>query len=124
MADVDMAVRELTRVTGVVDIEADLLAVDGNDGTPYFFDNDGKTLLAFLAGTGTTITFVGYADEYGRVAASFTFIVGAANLGLVGPFLPHLWNDSEGRVEFTIGGANADDHYLAVRITTASNNGV
>ena len=126
MADVDMVVSELTRVTGIPKIETDTNVVDGNDGTPYYFPNDGMTLLAFqaLAGAGTTITFTGYADEYGRVATSFTFAVVAGDTGLVGPFDPHLWNDSDGRVKFTLGGASADDHFLAVRLTNTGTNGV
>jgi len=126
MADVDMAVSTLTRVTGIPDIENDTNVVDGDDGTPYYFPNDGMTLLAFQAGAaaGTTITFTGYADEYGRVATSFTFIVAAGNTGLVGPFDPHLWNDSDGRVKFTIGAADATDHYLAIRLQNTGTNGV
>ncbi len=126
MADVDMAVSTLTRVTGITDIENDANVVDGDDGTPYYFPNDGMTLLAFQAGAaaGDTITFTGYADEFGRVAASFTFIVAAGNTGLVGPFEPHLWNGADGRVAFTLGGADATDHFLAVRLQNTGTNGV
>ena len=124
MADVDMAVSTLTRVTGIPDIISDVNVVDGNDGTPYYFPNDGMTLLAFGAAVGCTITFTGYADEYGRAATSFTFIVAAGDTGLVGPFDPHLWNDSDGRVKFIISAANATDYFLAVRLQNTGTNGV
>ena len=124
MADVDMAVSTLTRVTGIPDITSDTNVVDGNDGTPYYFPNDGMTLLAFVGGTGCTVTFTGYANEYGRVATSFTFIVAAGDTGLVGPFDTHLWNDSDGRVKFIISGANANDYYLAVKLQNTGTNGV
>ena len=126
MADVDMAVRELTRVTGVPDVAADALAAEGTDGTPFYFPNDGMTLLAFVGGAaaGDTITFTGYADEYGRVATSFTFIVAAGKTGLVGPFEPHLWNGTDGRVKFTLGTGKATDFYLAVRLQNTGTNGV
>ena len=65
MADVDMTVLELTRVTGKVDIGV-APAVEGGGGSPYFFPNDGKTFIAFLGGAaaGDTMTFVGKNDEY------------------------------------------------------------
>ena len=126
MADVDMVVSELTRVTGIPDIISDANVVDASTGTPYYFPNDGMTLIAFVAGAaaGDTITFTGYEDEYGRVATSFTFIVAAGDTGLVGPFDPHLWNDSDGRVKFTLGAADATDHFLAVRLQNTGTNGV
>jgi len=126
MADVDMVVSTLTRATGIPDIVSDANVVDGSTGTPYYFPNDGMTLLAFVGGAaaGDTITFTGYNDEYGRAAASLTFTVAAGEVGLVGPFDPHLWNDSNGRVKFTIGGSDATDHFLAVRLQNTGTNGV
>jgi len=124
MADVNMVVSTLTRATGIVDVENDTNIVNGASGTPYYFPNDGMTLLAIVAAVGATVTFTGYVDEYNRAATSFTFIVGAGNTGLVGPFDPHLWNDSNGRVKFTISAANATDYYLAVKLQNTGTNGV
>ena len=123
MADVDMAVLELTRATGDVDT-TNAPAVAGNDGTPFFFPNDGQTLLICVGGAaGCTITFVGKNDEFGRAAASLTFVVGIGKTAIVGPFSPHLWNNTDGEVEFTLSANNADDYFEAVRITNSERNG-
>ncbi len=126
MADVDMVVSELTRATGIPDIGADANVETGTAGTPYYFPNDGKTLLAFEAGAaaGTVITFTGNLDPFGRAAGSLTFTVAAGDVGIVGPFDPLLFNDADGRVKFTIGAADVSDLYLAVRLSNTGQNGV
>jgi len=124
MAEVNMVVLELTRVTGDVDV-TNAPAVTGAAGTPYLFPNDGKTLLVCVGGaTGCTITFVGYADEFGRVATSLTFVLGVNKTAIVGPFSPKLFNNADGKVQFTISAANATDYFEAVRITDSGLNGV
>ena len=122
MADVDMTVLELTRATGDVDV-TNAPAVDGADGTPFFFPNDGAILLVCVGGTGCTITFVGKNDEFGRAAADLTFVVGAGKTAIVGPFSPHLFNNTDGEVEFTLSANNANDYFEAVRITNSERNG-
>ena len=124
MADVIFTVSELTRVTGIVDVGADANVVAGDDGTPFYIPNDGQTLLACEGGTGATITFTSKVDEFGRDAASKTFVVGAGKFALVGPFEPALWNDGDGYVEFTLSANNADDFFVAVRLTNSVRNGV
>ena len=124
MAAVDMTVREITRLVGVLDVGADGYVKDGNDGSPYLFPNDGQTFLALESGTGCTLTFLEKADEMGRLTSDKTFVLGATKFALVGPFSPHLWNNTDGEVSFTISAPNADDYFLAVRLTNSERNGV
>jgi hypothetical protein len=117
-------VLELTREVGKVDITASP-AVAGTAGTPFYFPNDGQTFIAFLGGAaaGDVMTFVSKVDKFGRDAAIKTFTVAAGKTGLVGPFDPGLWNNADGKVEFTLGVGKATDYYLAVRLTNSERNG-
>jgi len=128
MADVNMDVRELTRITGVVDWESDVETEDGDAGTTgnFLFPNDGKTFLLLYAngGAGETFTFVGKNDKYGRPSADLDFALATGKTGLCGPFSPALWNNSDGKVEFALTTKHNATKLLAVRITNTGINGV
>jgi hypothetical protein len=116
MADVIMSVRAVTKV-GVTDLDSDAYCVTGAvaAGSDYLFPNDGKTVLIFDGVTGTTLTFTARADKYGRTETR-TFAVAGSAWGIIGPFLPELWNDSSGYVHFVPTASNAGDLFLAVRV--------
>jgi len=121
-----MTVTELTRATGIVDVEAgDAVEGDDADGPTFLFPNDGQTFLIFYAGAaaGDQLTFVGNNDEYGRAAASLTFTVAAGNTGVVGPFSPALFNNTNGLVQFAAAVGKGTDFFTAVRITNSQRNG-
>ena len=127
MADQTMVVTELTRATGVVDITADanVLAGDAAGADSFLMPNDGQTFLICYAngGAGEVITFVSVLDQYGRDAASKTFTVATTKTGIVGPFAPGRWNNSDEQVSFKLGTANASSWVLAVRITQSNRSG-
>lgn len=128
MADVTMDVRELTRITGVIDWTVDAEVEDGDAGTTgnFLFPNDGRTFLLIYAdgGAGETLTFVGKNDKYGRPSGDLTFDVATAKTGLCGPFSPSLWNNANGMVEFALTTKHNVTKLLAVRITNSERNGV
>jgi len=101
--------------SGIVDIGADANAVAGNVATDIYMPNDGRTTLIVDGTTGDTWTFTAVADKYGRTE-TLTFVVAAGKWGIVGPFLPELWNDSDGYIHFVPTAGNAGDTLLAVRV--------
>ena len=109
-----MTVRPVTKV-GVVDIAADAYKEVGNVATDLYFPNDGRTVLIVDAVTGDTWTFTAVADKYGRTETR-TFVVATGKWGIIGPFLPELWNDADGYIHFAPTVGNAGDLLLAVRV--------
>ena len=105
--------------TGILDItaHANVLAGDAA-GTDFFiFANDGKTFLAVSAGASVkAITFTPVVNKYNRTE-SLVVTPTASKYSVIGPFPPHLWNQSNGTVKFkpAIGG-HADDDYLVIRM--------
>ena len=94
---------------------ASALAGNAAGGDDFLFPNDGRTVLAMDAVTGDTFTFTAVADKYGRTE-TLACIVAAGDVAIIGPFLPELWNDANGRVKFVPTVGNANDILLAVRI--------
>lgn len=120
MADVTMTVVEVDK-DGILDIGGNGSAEAGNGagGDDFLFPNDGKTLLAVEATTGDTFTFTAVADKYGRTE-TLAPVVGMGKNALLGPFMPELWNDSDGYIHFVPTAGNADDKLLAVRVANPS----
>ena len=116
MADITMTVRAVTKV-GVTDLDSDTYAQAGNaaGGSDFLFPNDGKTILIFDGVTGDTLTFTARTDKYGRTETR-TFVVAVGQWGIIGPFLPELWNDGAGMVHFIPTVGNAGDKFLAMRV--------
>ena len=125
MAAVIMDVTEVTRATGIVDWTVDGNTEDGDAGSPIYMPNDGQTFLLVYAnaGAGETLTFTSVLDQYGRDATSKTFVVATGKTGVVGPFAPGRWNDSNGRVPFTLTTGHNSTKLLAVRVTQSNLNG-
>ena len=108
---------------GILDVGANADALGGDAaGTDYFFmPNDGKTVLVCVCGvTPKQITFTAVKDKYGRTE-TLAVTPGASETGIIGPFLPELWNQSTvypGAVKFQPAeGGQATDKYLAVRVS-------
>jgi len=87
------------------------------------FANDGKTILIVSnadAAKTSTQTFQAVADPDGRTE-SLAPVVANLKTGLMGPFLPLLWNTSAGRIRFIPSQAvEVDIKFVAVRVSSPS----
>ena len=84
------------------------------------FANDGKTILIVSnadAVKASTQTFQAVTDPDGRTE-SLAPVVAALDTGLMGPFLPLLWNTTDSRIRFipSQGGGETDITFVAVRV--------
>lgn len=119
MADQVMAVVNAVK-TGILDVAGNGSAKAGTaaGADQFLFANDGQTVLVVVGGAApAAITFTAVANKYGRTE---TLVVtpGTSKTSIIGPFKPHLFNNSSGQVEFDpAGGGQADDFYLAVRVS-------
>jgi len=90
----------------------------GADG--FDFPNDGKTVLLVLdelaTGAGDTLTFEAIADEDGRVETTLARTIVAKKIYAYGPFLPAIWNQSNGRVRCKFTTAAATTAIMAIRV--------
>ncbi len=93
-------------------------------GDGFDFPNDGKTILFVLdelaAGAGDTITFEAVTDPDGRAETTLTRTVTAKKLYFYGPFLPLIWNQTDGMVRLKFTTANTKTKILAVRVGNPS----
>jgi len=119
MADQTLTVVNAVK-TGILDVAGNASAKAGNaaGNDQFLMPNDGQTVLVVVGGAApSAITFTPVANKYGRTE---TLVVtpGTSKTSVIGPFKPHLFNNSSGQVEFDpAGGGSADDFYLAVRIS-------
>jgi len=94
----------------------------GTDG--FKFDNDGKTVLLVLdelaTGAGDTITFEAINDKYGRAEDTLTRTVTAKKIYVYGPFLPDIWNQSDGTVAFDFTTSASTTTLIAIRVDNPS----
>jgi len=85
------------------------------------FANDGKTILIVSnadVAKSPTNTWQPIADEDGRTAPDDALapVVAATKIGLMGPFLPAIWNTSDGRIRVVPSEADTDIKYVAIRV--------
>ena len=96
-------------------VGASTQAADG-----FEFDNDGRTMLLVLdelaTGAGDTITFEAILDRYGRAEDVLTRTVTAKKMFAYGPFLPEIWNQTDGKVKFKFTTAAATTQLVAIRV--------
>ena len=122
-----MAYTTLT-VLGAVKAGTELIALmvgadtQGADG--FDFANDGQTVLLVLdilaTGAGDTITFEAVTDPDGRAETTLTRTVTAKKIFVYGPFLPLIWNQSNGRVRLKFTTAAAGTTLIAIRVANPS----
>ena len=90
-----------------------MVQADTQTASGFDFPNDGQTIILVLdelvGGTGGTITLEAITDPDGRVETTLTRTVTAKKIYPYGPFLPSIWNQTDGRVRFKFtAGANLD----------------
>lgn len=120
MAEIEMTVVDSVKA-GILDMDSHASQQLGNaaGGFDFTFANDGKTVLIVDGVTGDTFTFTAVADKFGRVE-TLAPVVAAGAWAMIGPFLPELWNDSDGKVHFLPTSGNVGDILLAVRVANPS----
>lgn len=96
-------------------VGADTQATDGFD-----FINDGNVVLlvidAVADGAGDTLIFEAVNDPYGRPEETLARTITAAKAYIYGPFLPLIWNQSDGTVRCKFETANAKTTIIAIRV--------
>jgi len=118
-----MAYTALT-VLGADKVGDELIALmvgsDTQDTDGFDFANDGQTMLLVLdelaTGGGDTITFEAVNDPDGRAETTLTRTVTAKKIYAYGPFLPLLWNQSDGTVRLKFTTAAATTTLMAIRV--------
>jgi len=105
--------------SGVLAISAHASELAGNAaGADFFYiPNDGRTVLVCVCGAAAKqLTFTAVSNQYGRTE-SLTPTPTSSDTSVIGPFKPHLFNNSSGNVAFKpAAGGLATDHYLALRV--------
>ena len=105
---------------GVLDISNHTDKKLGNAaGTDYFkIPNDGKTVLVCICGASAKLlTFTAIANQWGRTE-TLTPTPTSSGESIIGPFKPHLFNNTDGKVWFKpASGGQGTDIYLAVRVS-------
>lgn len=101
-----------------------MVGADTQDTDGFEFDNDGKTILIVLddlaTGAGDTITFEAIADKYGRLEDVLDRTIAAQKMYVYGPFLPDIWNQSDGKVKFKFTTAAATTTLVAIKVANPS----
>ena len=101
-----------------------MVGADTQDTDGFKFANDGQTIIFVLdelaAGAGDTITFEAVNDPDGRAETTLTRTVTAKKLYFYGPFLPLLWNLSDGTVALKFTTANSKTKIIAARVSNPS----
>ena len=115
MSEVTMTVVDGTKA-GMLDLAANGDTELGNSsaGDDYLIPNDGKTILLIHAVTGDTWTPTPVTDRTGRTE-TLSNVVGAGKIAVLGPWLPELWNDTEGNIHINPNTGNIGDLLLAMR---------
>jgi len=96
-------------------VGADTQAADGFD-----FPNDGNVVLLVQddpsTGAGDTLTFSAINDPYGRPEATLTRTITSKKMYVYGPFLPLIWNQSDGTINCKFTTAAATTLIMAIRV--------
>ncbi len=99
MADVSQAVIAIVKTGGADPTYTGSLST----GNVYQFTNDGKTFIHVKNGGGSpdVVTIVSQNSEDGLAVADRTVSVTAGEERMIGPLLPHVYNDGDGLVNFS-----------------------
>ena len=114
MADITFTVVVGTKA-GMLDLAGNVNTELGNapGADEFLLPNDGKTVVLIHAVTGDTWTVVPVLDKFGRTE-TLTPTIAAGDIGVIGPFLPELFNDSDGNVHIDPTVGNVADLLLAM----------
>jgi hypothetical protein len=97
-----------------------MVGADTQAGDGFEFVNDGKTILLVQddvsTGAGDTITFEAIADSYGRLETTLTRTVTLKKMYAYGPFLPDIWNQSDGTVKLKFATHASTTLVIAIRV--------
>jgi len=100
-------------------VGADTQAADGFD-----FPNDGNVVLLVqdlvATGAGDILTLSGINDPYGRPEATLTRTITLKKMYIYGPFLPLIWNQSDGTINCKFTTAAATTLIAAIRVANPS----
>ena len=114
----------LDAVKAGTELIALMVGADTQDTDGFDFANDGQTILLVLdvlaTGAGDTITFEAVTDPDGRAETTLTRTVTAKKIFAYGPFLPLIWNQSNGRVRLKFTTAAAGTTLIAIRVSNPS----
>ena len=98
-----------------------MVGANSQGGDGFDFANDGQTVLLVLdelaAGAGDTMTFEAVNDPDGRAETTLARTVTAKKIYVYGPFLPLIWNQSDGRVRTKFTTANSKTKIMAIRVS-------
>ena len=120
MSAVTMTVVDGTKA-GMLDLAGNGATELGNSssGDDYLIPHDGKTVLVIHAVTGDTWTPAPVTDRTGRTE-TLSNVVSAGDIAVLGPWLPELWNDTDGYIHVNPNTGNAGDLLLAMRFADPS----
>jgi len=99
MADQTFVVTQAVKA-GLLDIQAHANVLAGNaaGGDYFYIPNDGHTVLVIDGVTGDDFTFTAVPNMYGR-SETLAPTVAAGKIAILGPWMPELWNQSNGCVK-------------------------
>ena len=101
-----------------------MVGADTQDTDGFDFANDGKTILLVLdtlaTGAGDIITFEAVVDPDGRAETTLTRTVTLKKIFAYGPFLPLIWNQSNGRVRLKFTTHAGTTTIVAIRVSNPS----
>ena len=99
---------------------AKMVGANSQGSNGFEFVNDGRTMLLVLdelaTGAGDTITFKAILDRYGRAEDVLTRTVTAKKMFAYGPFLPEIWNQTDGKVRLKFTTAAVKTTLVAIRV--------
>ena len=97
-----------------------MVGADSQGGDGFDFPNDGQTILLVLdqlaAGAGDTLTFEAVTDPDGRAETTLARTITAKKIYAYGPFLPLIWNQTDGRVRCKFTTADTKTRIMAIRV--------
>jgi hypothetical protein len=117
MAREELTVKDAVKA-GIDDLIDEATAGDDTDsGSGGSFANDGKTVLIcqINGGSTETITFTAVNDPYGRTE-TLAPTVADGKIGVIGPFMPEIWNQTNGKIYFALTQKSSSDRFVAVRV--------
>ena len=106
--------------TGILNVNghASMKASNAAGADYFYFPNDGKTVIVVVctAASSKALTFTPITNQYGRTESlAVTPTISATSV--IGPFKPHLFNQSNGTVKFQPAtSGSATDLLLAIRV--------